>query len=266
MLYNNIRVDFIKVSVFEKNWNLMIMVYFSFDFELTYFHFKIMHGCKSSEYKSDCFAVAPSIPPTVSYTKRSQANSVEGEKKEEWDASRKLPSSSSKGDMATSPLVAQERRKSSTASGVRGHGNHIMCHCCGIQLHMTNNSPHILSLWLICVCAGVNRIALVEWPGEIHTYASDPVQSGTQPSLTAKTAGDQIQSARFHTLVFLIYTAKFLKLKLMWNYIDIDLLARWFFQQKHRPIRYKLLQMSPLCLPVWLLPNLCLFSIAFSPS
>ncbi|XP_073699942.1 serine/threonine-protein kinase MARK1 isoform X2 [Garra rufa] len=61
--------------------------------------------------------VAPSIPPAVSYTKRSQANSVEGEKKEEWDASRKLPSSSSKGDMAASPLVAQERRKSSTASG-----------------------------------------------------------------------------------------------------------------------------------------------------
>ncbi|RXN33208.1 serine threonine- kinase MARK1-like isoform X2 [Labeo rohita] len=62
-------------------------------------------------------AIAPSIPPAVSYTKRSQANSVEGEKKEEWDASRKLPSSSSKGDMAVSPLVAQERRKSSTASG-----------------------------------------------------------------------------------------------------------------------------------------------------
>uniref|UniRef100_A0A8C1P9R8 non-specific serine/threonine protein kinase n=1 Tax=Cyprinus carpio TaxID=7962 RepID=A0A8C1P9R8_CYPCA len=57
--------------------------------------------------------LAPSIPPAVSHTKRSQANSVEGEKKEEC----KLPSSSSKGDMATSPLVAQERRKSSTASG-----------------------------------------------------------------------------------------------------------------------------------------------------
>uniref|UniRef100_A0A8C2FVV1 non-specific serine/threonine protein kinase n=1 Tax=Cyprinus carpio TaxID=7962 RepID=A0A8C2FVV1_CYPCA len=57
--------------------------------------------------------VAPSIPPAVSYTKRSQANSVEGEKKEEG----KVPSSSSKGDMATSPLVAQEHRKSSTASG-----------------------------------------------------------------------------------------------------------------------------------------------------
>uniref|UniRef100_A0A8C2K6L5 non-specific serine/threonine protein kinase n=1 Tax=Cyprinus carpio TaxID=7962 RepID=A0A8C2K6L5_CYPCA len=58
-------------------------------------------------------AMAPSIPPAVSHTKRSQANSVEGEKKEEG----KVPSSSSKGDMATSPLVAQERRKSSTASG-----------------------------------------------------------------------------------------------------------------------------------------------------
>ncbi|XP_039513192.1 serine/threonine-protein kinase MARK1 isoform X2 [Pimephales promelas] len=59
--------------------------------------------------------VAPSIPPTVSYTKRSQANSVEGEKKEEWDASRKLASSSSKADVAVSPLVAQERRKTSAA-------------------------------------------------------------------------------------------------------------------------------------------------------
>ncbi|XP_026092252.1 serine/threonine-protein kinase MARK1-like isoform X2 [Carassius auratus] len=57
--------------------------------------------------------VAPSIPPAVSHTKRSQANSVEGEKKEEG----KLPSSSSKESTAASPLVAQERRKSSTASG-----------------------------------------------------------------------------------------------------------------------------------------------------
>ncbi|XP_055073611.1 serine/threonine-protein kinase MARK1 isoform X2 [Misgurnus anguillicaudatus] len=61
--------------------------------------------------------VAPSIPPAVSYTKRSQANSVEGDKKDEWEASRKLPSSSSKGDVPTSPLVTQERRKSSIASG-----------------------------------------------------------------------------------------------------------------------------------------------------
>ncbi|TSK53643.1 Serine/threonine-protein kinase MARK1 [Bagarius yarrelli] len=61
--------------------------------------------------------VAPSIPPAVSYSKRTQANSVEGEKKEEWEATRKLPTSSSKGDMAVSPLTTQERRKSSTASG-----------------------------------------------------------------------------------------------------------------------------------------------------
>ncbi|XP_016354700.1 serine/threonine-protein kinase MARK1-like isoform X3 [Sinocyclocheilus anshuiensis] len=58
--------------------------------------------------------VAPSIPPAVSHTKRSQASSVEGEKKKEES---KLPSSSSKGDMAASPLAARERRKSSTASG-----------------------------------------------------------------------------------------------------------------------------------------------------
>uniref|UniRef100_A0A8B9J6X9 non-specific serine/threonine protein kinase n=1 Tax=Astyanax mexicanus TaxID=7994 RepID=A0A8B9J6X9_ASTMX len=51
-------------------------------------------------------AVAPSIPPAVSYTKRVQANSVEGEKKEEWE-----------GEMSVSPLTTQEHRKSSTASG-----------------------------------------------------------------------------------------------------------------------------------------------------
>ncbi|XP_022525179.2 serine/threonine-protein kinase MARK1 isoform X1 [Astyanax mexicanus] len=61
--------------------------------------------------------VAPSIPPAVSYTKRVQANSVEGEKKEEWEAARKLPTSNSKGEMSVSPLTTQEHRKSSTASG-----------------------------------------------------------------------------------------------------------------------------------------------------
>lgn len=62
--------------------------------------------------------MAPSIPPAVSYTKRAQANSVEGEKKEEWDTARKLPTSSSKGEVAASPLVAQEHRRSTAASGV----------------------------------------------------------------------------------------------------------------------------------------------------
>ncbi|KAJ8361546.1 hypothetical protein SKAU_G00180710 [Synaphobranchus kaupii] len=61
--------------------------------------------------------VGPSIPPAVSYTKRAQANSVEGEKKEDWDSSRKLGTSSSKGDMPASPLVVSERKKPSTASG-----------------------------------------------------------------------------------------------------------------------------------------------------
>uniref|UniRef100_A0A8C1T329 non-specific serine/threonine protein kinase n=1 Tax=Cyprinus carpio TaxID=7962 RepID=A0A8C1T329_CYPCA len=77
-------------------------------------HSKVLRSISATQ-KQRRFSdhVAPSIPPAVSYTKRSQANSVEGEKKEEG----KLPSSSSKGDMATSPLVAQERRKSSTASG-----------------------------------------------------------------------------------------------------------------------------------------------------
>ncbi|KAG7492898.1 hypothetical protein MATL_G00019780 [Megalops atlanticus] len=60
--------------------------------------------------------VAPSIPPAVSYTKRAQANSVESEKKEDWDASRKLGTSSSK-EMPASPLAAQERKRSSTVQG-----------------------------------------------------------------------------------------------------------------------------------------------------
>ncbi|XP_026852785.2 serine/threonine-protein kinase MARK1 isoform X2 [Electrophorus electricus] len=61
--------------------------------------------------------VSPSVPPPVSYSRRVQASSVEGEKKVEWTASHKLSSSSSKGDVAVSPLTVQERRKSSTGSG-----------------------------------------------------------------------------------------------------------------------------------------------------
>ncbi|KAI1886351.1 hypothetical protein AGOR_G00213100 [Albula goreensis] len=61
--------------------------------------------------------VGPSIPPAVSYTKRPQANSVEGEQKEDWDSSRKLGASGSKGEMPASPLAMSERRKTSTSSG-----------------------------------------------------------------------------------------------------------------------------------------------------
>uniref|UniRef100_A0A8C7ZK35 MAP/microtubule affinity-regulating kinase 3 n=1 Tax=Oryzias sinensis TaxID=183150 RepID=A0A8C7ZK35_9TELE len=53
--------------------------------------------------------VAPSIPPPVSHTKRSHANSVDSEKKD---------------DPAT-PMGAQDRRKSATASGVRWSDDQI---------------------------------------------------------------------------------------------------------------------------------------------
>uniref|UniRef100_A0AAQ4PY88 non-specific serine/threonine protein kinase n=1 Tax=Gasterosteus aculeatus aculeatus TaxID=481459 RepID=A0AAQ4PY88_GASAC len=48
--------------------------------------------------------VAPSIPPPVCYTKRGHANSVESDRKDE----------------AASPIRAPDRRRSATASGVRG--------------------------------------------------------------------------------------------------------------------------------------------------
>ncbi|XP_033000634.1 serine/threonine-protein kinase MARK1 isoform X3 [Lacerta agilis] len=62
--------------------------------------------------------IGPSIPPAVSYSKRAQANSVESEHKDEWDkdVSRKPSSTTvgSKGEMAASPLVGPERKKSTT--------------------------------------------------------------------------------------------------------------------------------------------------------
>uniref|UniRef100_A0AAY4DFN2 non-specific serine/threonine protein kinase n=1 Tax=Denticeps clupeoides TaxID=299321 RepID=A0AAY4DFN2_9TELE len=67
--------------------------------------------------------VAPSIPPAVSYTKRVQASSVESNKKDEWDTTRKLPTSSSK-EMPVSPLVAQERRNNSTRAPAASPSDH----------------------------------------------------------------------------------------------------------------------------------------------
>uniref|UniRef100_A0A8C9TCF3 Serine/threonine-protein kinase MARK1 n=1 Tax=Scleropages formosus TaxID=113540 RepID=A0A8C9TCF3_SCLFO len=62
-------------------------------------------------------AIGPTIPPVVSHAKRPQANSVEGDQKEDWDSSRKLGTSSSKGEMPTSPGALPDRKKSSTAAG-----------------------------------------------------------------------------------------------------------------------------------------------------
>lgn len=60
--------------------------------------------------------VGPSVPPVVSYTKRS---CLESEQKEECENSRKLLSSTSKGDVPASPQAAPERKKSVTSTGVR---------------------------------------------------------------------------------------------------------------------------------------------------
>ncbi|XP_051469706.1 serine/threonine-protein kinase MARK1 isoform X7 [Apus apus] len=83
-------------------------------------HLKVQRSISTNQ-KQRRFSdhVGPSIPPAVSYTKRAQANSVENEQKEDWDkdVSRKLSSTTvgSKGEMAASPLVGPERKKSTTA-------------------------------------------------------------------------------------------------------------------------------------------------------
>ncbi|KGL79714.1 Serine/threonine-protein kinase MARK1, partial [Tinamus guttatus] len=80
-------------------------------------HLKVQRSISTNQ-KQRRFSdhVGPSIPPAVSYTKRAQANSVESEQKEDWDkdASRKHGSTTvgSKGEMAASPLVGPERKKS----------------------------------------------------------------------------------------------------------------------------------------------------------
>nr|XP_023652062.1 serine/threonine-protein kinase MARK1-like [Paramormyrops kingsleyae] len=61
--------------------------------------------------------VGPTVPTAVSHTKRAQANSVEGEQKEDWDNTGKLGTSSSKVEVPTSPGVLPDRKKSSTAPG-----------------------------------------------------------------------------------------------------------------------------------------------------
>ncbi|XP_009874852.1 PREDICTED: serine/threonine-protein kinase MARK1 isoform X4 [Apaloderma vittatum] len=80
-------------------------------------HLKVQRSISTNQkQRRFCLAVGPSIPPAVSYTKRAQANSVESEQKEDWDkdVSRKLGSTTvgSKGEMAASPLVGPERKKS----------------------------------------------------------------------------------------------------------------------------------------------------------
>ncbi|XP_066236510.1 serine/threonine-protein kinase MARK1 isoform X3 [Saccopteryx leptura] len=83
-------------------------------------HLKVQRSISANQ-KQRRFSdhAGPSIPPAVSYTKRSQANSVESEQKEEWDKDGKackLGSATvgSKSEVTASPLVGPERKKSST--------------------------------------------------------------------------------------------------------------------------------------------------------
>ncbi|XP_066094173.1 serine/threonine-protein kinase MARK1 isoform X3 [Saccopteryx bilineata] len=83
-------------------------------------HLKVQRSISANQ-KQRRFSdhAGPSIPPAVSYTKRSQANSVESEQKEEWDkdgTACKLGSATvgSKSEVTASPLVGPERKKSST--------------------------------------------------------------------------------------------------------------------------------------------------------
>ncbi|PKU39335.1 serine threonine-protein kinase mark1 isoform x5 [Limosa lapponica baueri] len=84
-------------------------------------HLKVQRSVSTNQ-KQRRFSdhVGPSIPPAVSYTKRAQANSVESEQKDDWDkdVSRKLGSTTvgSRGEMAASPLVGPERKKSTTVA------------------------------------------------------------------------------------------------------------------------------------------------------
>nr|DBA27277.1 TPA: hypothetical protein GDO54_011440 [Pyxicephalus adspersus] len=84
-------------------------------------HMKVQRSISANQ-KQRRFSdhAGPSIPPSVSYTKRGQANSVESEQKEDWDknGSRKLSNATvgSKGEVTASPLAGPERKKSATGA------------------------------------------------------------------------------------------------------------------------------------------------------
>ncbi|KAF4071500.1 hypothetical protein AMELA_G00274010 [Ameiurus melas] len=82
-------------------------------------HSKVQRSVSANQKQPRRFSdhVGPSVPPVVSYTKRS---CLESEQKEECENSRKLLSSNSKGDVPASPLAALERKKSVTSSGTNG--------------------------------------------------------------------------------------------------------------------------------------------------
>ncbi|KAG7462906.1 hypothetical protein MATL_G00189690 [Megalops atlanticus] len=104
--------------------------------------------------------VGPTIPPAVSYTKRAQANSVESDQKEDWDSSRKLGASGSKGEMPASPLVVSERKKSSASgnTALPGGGmtrrNTYVCERSSTDRYTAIPNGKDSSLTEVSVCAG----------------------------------------------------------------------------------------------------------------
>lgn len=72
--------------------------------------------------------VGTSAPPAGSYTKRGQALSVESDHREEWDGARRLELNTSKGDVPASPLGVQERKKTTSAVGVRKRRKQLHAH------------------------------------------------------------------------------------------------------------------------------------------
>ncbi|KAM9450074.1 serine/threonine-protein kinase MARK1-like [Clarias gariepinus] len=82
-------------------------------------HTKVQRSISANQKQQRRFSdhVGPSVPPVVSYTKRT---SVESEQKEECENSRKLLSANSKSDVPASPLAPVERKKSVTSTGTNG--------------------------------------------------------------------------------------------------------------------------------------------------
>ncbi|KAG8584453.1 hypothetical protein GDO81_008831 [Engystomops pustulosus] len=90
-------------------------------------HMKVQRSISANQ-KQRRFSdhAGPSIPPSVSYSKRGQANSVESEQKEDWDknGSRKLSSATvgSKGEVTASPLSGPERESPRGREALRMSG------------------------------------------------------------------------------------------------------------------------------------------------
>uniref|UniRef100_A0A8B9GZ41 non-specific serine/threonine protein kinase n=1 Tax=Astyanax mexicanus TaxID=7994 RepID=A0A8B9GZ41_ASTMX len=90
-------------------------------------HSKVQRSISANQKQQRRFSdhVGAAVPPSVSCSKRS--GGMEGEQKEEWEASRKLPASGSKTDVPASPLTSQERKKPTATNGGMARRNTYVC-------------------------------------------------------------------------------------------------------------------------------------------